>query len=91
MKLSKSGSVDIKNDNEMANTLYPNIKNYIEIGKRERGVSEAIEKKRYNYKEQLIEKKMKLNQMIYGQKNKKDKEIKTAEELRIEEKLKIKL
>jgi hypothetical protein len=51
MKLSKSGSVDIKNDNEMANTLYPNIKNYIEIGKRERGVSEAIEKKRYNYKE----------------------------------------
>jgi predicted Holliday junction resolvase-like endonuclease len=51
MKLSKSGSVDLKNDEEMANSLYPAIKNYNEISKRERNVSDAIEKKRYNYKE----------------------------------------
>jgi hypothetical protein len=34
---------------------------------------------------------MRLNQMIYGQKNKKDLGIKTAEEISIAEKLKTKL
>jgi hypothetical protein len=53
MKLSKSGSVDIKNDSEMAKFLYPSIRNDMEIDKREKNVSNEINIniKRYNYKE----------------------------------------
>ena len=59
MSITRSGSMGIKTDPQLATALYPKIKDHDQISKRERQVSNSIEQKRYNYREMLYEKKMK--------------------------------